>query len=51
MKATPLSKLVNKLKNLIMIIRLHRRFSTKQLPILIESRIQVPNPYRRDIKN
>jgi hypothetical protein len=42
-----LSALINKVKNAIMIARLHRRFSMKQLPILVEKRIQFPDPYKK----
>jgi hypothetical protein len=51
MKATNLSKPMTKLKNLIMLIRLHRRFSEKQVPILIEQRIPVYDPYKKRSRN
>jgi hypothetical protein len=41
---TPLAQ---KLKNLIMMIRLHRHFSMKTVPLLLEKKISVPDPYKR----
>lgn len=47
MKATILSTLITKLRNLIMMIRLHRRFSMRAIPVLAEKRILVPDAYKK----
>ncbi|MCW3071342.1 MAG: hypothetical protein JWO44_1232 [Bacteroidetes bacterium] len=46
MKATLLNTLVTKLRNAIMIIRLHRRFSVKAIPVRVERKILVPEKYQ-----
>jgi hypothetical protein len=45
MKATLLNTLVSKLRNAIMIIRLHRRFSVKAIPVRVERQILTPELY------
>jgi hypothetical protein len=46
---TILNTLINKVKNLIMLIRLHRRFSVKAIPVRIEKRMNIPDPYRKRV--
>jgi hypothetical protein len=47
MEATNLNKLIKSLENLIMMARLHRRFSMKTIPVNVEKRINVPDPYKK----
>jgi hypothetical protein len=47
MRATILNKLITKIKNIIMMIRLHRRFSVKAIPVRIEQKMLIPDGYRR----
>jgi|GEM_PF-5661518 len=43
MKTTILNTLITKVRNAIMIIRLHRRFSVKAIPVRVERKIRVPD--------